>query len=351
MDFLEKLKEQTPRWLSAEGPYPETIVSTRVRVARNLEAFLFPPRAPEETLQEVWQIFQDVLKRLDPTLIFFENLTLSDPERVFLVERKLASPDLVRRLAPGVGGAFTPDECVSFLINEEDHLRLQVFVPAFRLEEAFSRALELDRTIGERLEYAFLGDFGFLTASLTNTGLGLRISVLAHLPGVVLARKVEEFVQLVRQSGLSVRGLYGEWSQARGNLFQISTAQTLNITEEDLLERFRLGVMRILQLEKKAREELWKDYRLALEDKIFRALAILKSARTISFDEAAIHLSFLRLGVGLGLLMDLPLSALNEMLLFSQVGHIQMILGGEENAEERDARRAAYLRTKVQAYL
>ena len=200
------------------------------------------------------------------------------------------------------------------------------------------------------MEYAFLGDFGFLTASLTNTGLAVRISVLAHLPGIVLAKKIQDFVEVVRKSGLSVRGLYGEWSQAKGNLFQIATAQTLNLSEEDLLERFRLGMSRILKLEKSAREELLSDYRLALEDKIYRALGVLKHARSISFDEAAIHLSFLRLGVGLGILMDLPLSALNEMLFFSQVAHLQMILGPTESVEERDARRATYLRTKLQAY-
>ncbi len=350
MDFLEKLKEQTPSWLSAEGPYPETILSTRVRVARNLEAFPFPPVAREEDLSRTWELLHDVLPGVTGELIFFENLTLSDLERLFLVERKLASPDLVRRTLPGVGGAFHPDERLSVLINEEDHLRIQVFRPAFNLDEAFEEALSVDQRLGERVEYAFLGDFGFLTASLTNTGLGLRISVLAHLPGIVLGKKIQDFVDIVRKSGLSVRGLYGEWSQARGNLFQIATAQTLNLSEEDLLERFRLGMSRILKLEKTAREELLSDYRLALEDKIYRALGVLKHARSISFDEAAIHLSFLRLGVGLGILMDLPLSALNEMLFFSQVAHLQMILGPTESVEERDARRATYLRTKLQAY-
>lgn len=350
MDFLEKLKEQTPSWLSAEGPYPETILSTRIRVARNLEAYTFPTVAGEDELSRVWELVHDILPGVMGDLTFFENLTLSDLERHFLVERKLASPDLIRRTLPGVGGAFTPDERVSVLVNEEDHLRIQVFRPAFALDEAFQEALDLDRKIGDRVEYAFLGDFGFLTTSLTNTGLGLRISVLAHLPGIVLSKKIPEFVNIVQKGGLSVRGLYGEWSQARGNLFQISSAETLNRSEEELLERFRLGMSRILKLEKRAREELLNDYRLAVEDKIYRALGVLKHARSISFDEAAIHLSFLRLGVGLGLLMDLPLSALNEMLLFSQPAHLQMVLGPTESVEERDARRATYLRGKLSAY-
>lgn len=352
MDFLEKLKEQTPSWLSGEGAYPETILSTRVRVARNLEAFPFPPAASEDDLTRVWELLHDILPGSTGSdgLMFFENLTLSDLERMFLVERKLASPDLVRRTLPGVGGAFSPDERLSVMINEEDHLRIQVFRPALDMDGAFEEALSVDRVVGERVEYAFLGDFGFLTASLTNTGLALRLSVLAHLPGIVLAKKIQEFVDLVQQAGLSVRGFYGEWSQARGNLFQISTAQTLNLSEEELLERFRLGISRILKLEKSAREELLSGYRTALEDKIFRALGVLKHARSISFDEAAIHLSFLRLGVGLGLLMDLPLSALNEMLFFSQPAHLQMILGPTESVEERDTRRATYLRTKLQAY-
>lgn len=349
MDFIERLKNQTPTWLSADGPYPETIVSTRVRIARNLESFLFPPAATESTVQEVWETTQRVLRGILPDAIFTEIITLSDLERAFLVERKLASPDLIRRLAPGVGCAFSTDETLSILINEEDHLRIQVFAPALRLNDAFNKAIELDRKIGGQLEYAFLGDFGFLTTSLTNTGLGLRISVLAHLPGIVLTRKVEEFVQIVQKSGLSVRGLYGEWSQARGNLFQVSTAQTLNISEEDLLERFRLSVVKILKLEKKARDELWKDYRVVLEDKVYRSLAILKNARTLSFEEAAIHLSFLRLGVGLGILMDLPLPVLNEILFFSQVGHIQMLMG-EGGRDEQDIHRAMYIRTKLQNY-
>ncbi len=349
MDLIHFLKEHTPRWLEGNGQYPEMVVSTRCRLARNLEVFPFPHMLDEKQRDEVWETVMDVVQGIphmqEPRV--FQVLELSELERAFLVERRLASVDLVRSMTRGTGGVVSSDETVSLMINEEDHLRLQVILPGFQLDEAWATLSELDRDMGSKVEYAYSGDFGFLTTHPSNLGLALRCSVLLHLPGIVLSRKLEAFARLLADRQLLLRGFYGEWSRALGNMFQVSSRRTLGVTEEDMLDEFRLAVIQILNMEKEAREELQKEHKTALEDKIYRSLAILKSARMITFQEASLHLSFLRLGVGLGLLLDLPVQVLNEMLMFGQPAHLQILYDHSMDSEERDVLRARYFRTKL----
>jgi len=351
MDLIRILKERTPTWLEGNGQYPEMVVSTRCRLARNLEVFPFPHMLEEKQRDEVWDTVMDVVRGIP---LFEEHWTyqvleLSELERAFLVERRLASVDLVRTMTSGTGGVVAPDERVSLMINEEDHLRLQVILPGFQLDKAWEILHTLDRDLGAKVEYAYSGDFGFLTTHPSNLGLAMRCSVLLHLPGIVLSRKLEAFARLLAEKQLLLRGFYGEWSRALGNMFQISSRKTLGLSEEDMLDAFRLAVIQILNMEKEAREELLKEHRTALEDKIFRSLAILKSARMIHFQEASLHLSFLRLGVGLGLLLDIPVQVLNEMLMFGQPAHLQILYDHTMDSEERDVLRARYFRTKLTA--
>jgi protein arginine kinase len=342
---IAALVEHPGRWLAGTGPLADRILSTRVRLARNLAGSHFVGKALDEDLK---RIFRTVSEAALATPEFQEGgaqgmqeLPLLD--RQFLLERHLVSHDLTGE-ATGRGLVLSADEGSSILVNEEDHLRIQALEGGFRLEEAWQRALRIDEALEGTLVFAWSEALGYLTACPTNVGTGLRASVLLHLPALVLTQRMKKILAGVSQVGLNVRGFYGEGSEVVGNFFQISNQVTLGDAEDETLTKLTRVVRQILEWEDKAQEQLLRQARLQAEDKILRAAGVLRSNRLLSSQEAIGLLSAVRFGVTLGL-RNLPeIPVLNELLIRCQPAHVQKSAGREMTSEERNEYRARMVR-------
>ena len=269
-------------------------------------------------------------------------------ERQVLVERHLVSHELCDGARPR-GIYVSPDDRISVMINEEDHLRIQSLTPGFQLAEAWGLADAADDGLDATLEYAFSEDIGYLTACPTNAGTGLRASVLIHLPALVLLEEIQRVLKSVMQVGLNVRGLYGEHSEIMGNLFQISNQTTLGRSERDSIESLDRVTRQIIETEERARERMLRDARTQLEDKVWRAYGTLRYCRTIQAKEVINLCSAVRLGVAMGLDGLCPLRVVNELLVLTQPGHLQRQAGREMEPAERNLYRAQVVRERLVA--
>lgn len=334
-------------WLG-QGPNSDIVVSTRIRLARNLADLPFPSAAGKEALAEVLTRVRRAAEHLPEARRYrvFELARLSPLERQVLFEKHLVSPEHIKD-PTGRAVVLRDDEAVSIMVNEEDHLRLQVLLPGLDLNNAWQLANRLDDSLEQHLDFAFDGELGFLTACPTNLGSGLRASIMLHLPALVLLKQAGQIFTTLSQLGVVVRGLYGEGTQALGNFFQISNQLTLNQSEEDLIANLLALVGQVLEQERAARNRLYQEFGNRLVDMVWRAYGTLTNARILSGDEAMKLLSDVRLGVTLNLLPQVQLAALNRLLVLTRPGFIQRVAGGELAAAERDARRAAIVREEL----
>lgn len=336
-------------WLEASGPGSHLVVSTRVRLARNLRGHRFATRtdsAERESILAEVESAAAVSKGLARAVRF--RIDRLDPEdRLLLHERHLVSRELAAQDAGSrvrVGGGLLVQDEASVMVNEEDHLRLQALRSGFALEATWDLVATLDAELGQRLAFAFHPEFGYLTSCPTNVGTGLRASVLVHLPGLVLTKEINKILQALTQVGLTFRGLYGEGSEVVGNLFQLSNQTTLGKTEPELLDQLGKLVRQVMEKEERARQLLLRDATSVLEDKVWRAYGLLRFARSLSFEEAMNLLSGVRLGVGLGLISNVGMYALNKLLVFTQPAHLAAAHGRGLEEEDIPVRRAAYVR-------
>ena len=343
-DFATRAGE----WLRGTGPEPDVVMSSRIRLARNVAGFPFATRATDDQKAEILARMKAAsgLRPVGTRRWFVEVSGSSAVESRLLHERHLISAELDKGKGPR-GVVFGADERVSVMVNEEDHLRLQALRSGLALEPAFDDAVALDRAIEERMPYAVSPQYGYLTACPTNVGTGLRASVMLHLPALVYARHMEKVFQAASRTGLAVRGFYGEGTKAMGDFYQISNQVTLGTAEPDILENLARMLPTILQYEREVRQYLAKDRRVRLEDKVHRALAVLRAARTIGSDEAMELLSAVRLGVVLELLSSPDLATVNESFVLVQPAHVQKLSGHALSEEERDAARATLLRERL----
>lgn len=337
-------------WLDASGPHSDIVLSTRVRLARNLQGYAFGTRARVNDRRAVLERVREVIGDAE-MLRGFTLLELHELEprsRRILLERHLVSRELA-----GENGAGPPasaavvasgTEPVGVMINEEDHLRLQSLLSGLRLRDAWRLVDRLDEELGARLPYAYHSEFGYLTSCPTNVGTGLRASVFMHLPGLVLTKEIGKVLQGLTQVGLTFRGLYGEGSQVVGNFFQISNQTTLGKNEEDLIEHLDRIVQQVIQYELHARHVLARDAPSVTEDKIWRAYGLLRYARSLSFEEVMNLLSGVRLGASMKLLPGLSVYTLNKIMIFTQAAHLEQAAGRELPTAESDAHRAAFVR-------
>ncbi len=347
-ETLDELARRPSRWLDASGSHSEVVLSTRVRLARNISGTAFTHRAREEQLLH---LMHSVVKAAQRTTSLQEALLLrmgdlSGLDRQFLVERHLVSHDLVEGPASR-GILIGADETSSIMVNEEDHLRLQAILSGLQLAESWRTANFLDDELDGLLDFAFSEELGYLTACPTNVGTGLRASVLVHLPALVLTKQINRVLQGVTQVGLAVRGFYGEGSEVMGNFFQVSNQTTLGQREKETIDKLEGVARQLIEYEERAREVLLRDARVQIEDKIYRALGTLLYCRSLGSQEAVNLSSAVRFGVALGLPDLPPLAALNEVLVFSQPAHLQKMLGREMSPAERNVARAAYVRSKL----
>lgn len=337
-------------WMNQDGPESDIVLSSRIRLARNLKEVSFPTVFTSEEGKKVLKKVEDrmagqYLSGLG-TLEMVKMNDLKPLEKEVLVEKHLISPLLAKESDQGAC-LISENEEVSIMINEEDHVRIQCLFPGLQLEEALDVASRIDDWIENELDYAFDEKIGYLTSCPTNVGTGLRASVMVHLPGLVLTRQIDRVISAINQLGLVVRGMYGEGSEALGNLFQISNQMTLGKSEEDIVEDLNSVVKQIIMQEKLARDALMQTSNIQLEDRFFRSLGLLSNARIIESKEAARCLSDVRLGIDLGYIPNITKHILNELMVVTQPGFLQRYAGGPLNPKERDIRRATLIRERL----
>lgn len=347
MDLID-LDRRCGEWLRGDGSQSSIVFSSRVRLARNLVGYPFVTRAAEDQRREIACQLRELLSetRLGPRQYWVDLEEADRLDSRFLVERHLISREIESGQGPR-GVAFGSDEVLSVMVGEEDHIRIQAIRAGLSIEEAWQQALGVDHELERHVAFAASAQYGYLTACPTNVGTALRASVMLHLPALVHLQQIEKVFHAASRTGLTVRGFYGEGTMASGDLYQISNQVTLGRTEEDILTSLRTMLPRILEYEELCRQELASRGRIRLEDKIHRALAILRSARTLTSEESIQYLSSVRLGVVMGLLEEVDLADLSELFVLTQPAHLQKLEGRELDAEERDVRRAAYVRARL----
>jgi len=342
---LDDLINQTSEWLRGTGPESEIVISSRIRLARNINKLPFSHWATKVQSQQVLKSVKDAIDVNDNMkgCIFARIDELNSIDKQFLLERHLVSKELIAK-SDSKAVAIGDREIISIMINEEDHLRIQVVQSGFNLREAWQIIDSLDSELGKKIDFAFSSDFGFLTACPTNTGTGMRASVMLHLPALVMTKQINRVLQTISKLGLTARGFYGEGTQASGNFFQISNQTTLGHTETDIIDNIERVIKQIVMHEQNARKILNTQHKTEFQDRIWRALGILKSAYIITSNETTELLSMVRLGVDMGLIKDIVKAKLNQLFISTQPAHLQKLEGKVLTAAQRDTKRAEVIR-------
>ncbi len=345
---LEELVRSTGEWLRGSGPESDVVMSSRIRLARNLADYPFISRASPADRTDIEKTLRDGIRNLGDGfhVSYLDVSKLEGLDRQFLVERQLISREHAD--SEGARGvAIDDNEQVSLMINEEDHLRIQVLKSGFDLAAAWEKINAIDDQIESFATYAFHERLGYLTACPTNVGTGMRVSVMLHLPALVITRQIDKLFRSLQKISLAVRGLYGEGSQAMGDFYQISNQITLGRSEEELVKQVSEVVPSIIDYERKAREYLVRESKQNLHDRVSRAYGILRTAQTISSEETMHLLSSVRMGVNLGLIPELQIPTLNQLFIHTQPAHLQKLSGSELDTADRNIERARYLRAHL----
>ena len=337
-------------WMTGRGPHGDIVMTSRVRLARNLGTFPFPGWAKPDKRQLVLETIKPAVDDLTEMKGAFSTdlKELTSIQKRVLVERHLISREHAAK-SSGSAAVMNRKQTLSIMINEEDHLRMQAIRPGLNLKAAYTLVDKVDSTLDESLEYAFDQNLGFLTACPTNLGTGMRASSMVHLPALVLSDQINQVIQAVNKIGLAVRGLYGEGTEALGNLFQVSNQNTLGEREEEIIARLERVVEQIIEHEQNARETLLSDKRSMLDDQIGRSYAILRHAHVMSSKEALNLLSMLRLGIDLAQFPEEARPTIDLLLMEIQPAHLQIVGNKKLGAEERDATRAEILRDRLKS--
>ena len=344
---LDDLIRTSGEWLRGTGPESDIVMCSRIRLARNLADFPFTNRASRGEKGEIESTFKAIIDgNAALELSYLDVNGMTTLERQFLVERQLISRELATAEGPR-GVAIGPHENISTMVNEEDHLRIQVMLSGFSLHDIWERINKLDDQLEGQIAYAFSSQLGYLTACPTNVGTGIRVGVMLHLPALVQTKQIDKVFRALQKINLAVRGLYGEGTQAFGDFYQISNQQTLGKSEVELIRNLSDVVPQIIQYERTARQALLNERRQHLHDQVSRAYGVLKTAQTISSEETMHLLSSVRMGINLGLIDDLAIATVNELFIQTQPSHLQKIQGTELGVEERNVARASYLRSRL----
>lgn len=345
---LDDLTHTSGEWLRGSGPESDIVISSRIRLARNLAAYPFSNRASGYQKAEIEAMLRDRIVKLEltPRLGYVNLPGLSTLDRQFLVERQLISRELATSDGPR-GVALGPQETVSLMVNEEDHLRLQVMRAGFTLDQAWQEIDRLDDLLEERVTYAFSEELGYLTACPTNVGTGMRASVMLHLPALEFTKQIDKVFRALQKINLAVRGLYGEGSRASGHFYQISNQVTLGKSEPTILGEIYSVIPQIVRYERDARAAWQRDNRTGLSERVARAYDTLRSAPMMTSEETMELLSYVRLGINLRLVDDLTIPTVNELFIHTQPAHLQKLMGATLDGEERNAARARYLRKRL----
>lgn len=350
MTLQQFMNEAISPWMRETGPESDIVLSTRIRLARNLANEPFPVISEKIELRKISEFFKEQYHH--STFNQYKNLQfvaindLTHIEKRVLVEKHLISPYLAK--AHAGAALISENEQVSIMINEEDHIRIQLYFPGLELKQAINEAFLIDDWLEEKLDYAYDEERGYLTSCPTNAGTGMRASVMVHLPALVFTKQINRMVPAINQLGFVVRGIYGEGSEALGNIFQISNQITLGKSESDIVEELEGIIAQLVSQERNARQRLLKESQISLENEIFRSYGLLKYSRIMESSEAATRLSNIRLGIDLGIINDLSHSILNELMVLIQPGFLQYYAKGILTSNERDVLRASLIRERLQ---
>src|SRR3989441_2148487 len=331
-----------------EGPHDRIVMSSRVRLARNLKGFPFPGWAKKADRVKALEVVRPAVESLAQMEgAFSETMdNFSAMDKQILVERHLISREHAAKSA-GSGLVLNREETLCVMINEEDHLRMQALRPGLQLKQAWNAIDGFDSALEKKLDYAFDGELGYLTACPTNLGTGIRVSAMLHLPGLVLAEQINPIIQSVNKLGLAVRGLYGEGTEALGNVFQVSNQMTLGESESAIVERLEKVLGQIIEHEENARGTLLEKKSKMVYNHIGRAYGILANAHSISSKETMNLLSLMRLGVDMGLFPGVDRSLVDELFILTQPAHLQKQHTEKLSAEERDLLRSDMVRERL----
>lgn len=339
---IESLLSLDDRWIGEIGTNSDVVVSTRIRLARNLQGIPFPQLMKEDDISKQFDLIEEAIKNVEAEMEFWKLKDLKRLERKVLVEKHLISPE---HGSAGKGAVLlNEDRSVSIMVLEEDHLRIQTILPGLDLFKAYEIADQVDDLLEEQLDIAFSEQYGYLTSCPTNVGTGLRASVMLHLPGLILTKQGGRILSALSQVGVVVRGIYGEGTEALGNLFQISNQITLGSSEKEIISNLQSVVLGIIDKERTARQFLMREIQTVLADRVFRAYGILKNARVITAEEALSLLSDIKLGIDLKIIEDIDATIFQKMMISMQPAYIQCSNNQEMSPIERDVYRAEIIR-------
>jgi len=346
--IIEELAHKPGPWLQPSGPNADVVISSRIRLARNVAGFPFLSKVSDRQRSQLADLIRSNVsgRALGGRWNYLDLDQVPELDQQFLVERHLISRQLME--STGMRGvSISTNESASVMVNEEDHLRIQVLRGGLQLDEVWDEINRIDDRIEAHLDYAFHPRYGYLTACPTNVGTGIRVSVMLHLPGLKLTGEIERVFRAAKDMHLAVRGLFGEGTEATGDFFQISNQVTLGRTEREIIDDFKnLVIPKIVEYENRARQCLIEQRVLALDDRIWRSYGILKNARTISSDETMAHLSHLRMGINMGRLKEIDLDTVNELFLITQPAHLQKLNGSRLTGAQRSIARAELIRRR-----
>ncbi|WP_010245574.1 protein arginine kinase [Acetivibrio cellulolyticus] len=336
-------------WYYEKGPESDVVMSSRVRLARNFKDIPFPFKMNREEGEKVIEKVKDAIFNSSTATSDFEfkDMQKMNPiDKQVLVEKHLISPNLAGGRTESAA-IISSDEKISIMINEEDHLRIQCLFSGLQLDKAWELCNRIDSLLEENIDYSFSEKYGYLTCCPTNVGTGIRASAMLHLPALTMTGYIKGMLEICGKLGIAVRGIYGENSEASGNLFQISNQITLGQSEEEIINNIMNIGNQIINQERILRSELYKQNPFRFEDKIYRSLGTLSNARIISSEESFKLISDVRLGVDMGIIKDIEVSKLNEILLKIQPANLQMSFAKTLSPDERDIRRAEMIREKL----
>lgn len=334
-------------WYLQSGKESDVVVSSRIRLARNLSNFPFMKKLDKTTKQKIQEEIKEITPELGYGLKFVKLNNMDDITKMTLIEKHLVSPNFVLNKEDIGAMLINDDENISIMINEEDHLRIQVMSSGLDIENSMNLAIEVDKKIGNVVSYAYNETYGFLTACPTNVGTGLRASVMVHLPGLARTGNIRKILEVINNFGMNIRGIYGEGSKVGGDMYQVSNKQTLGISETEIIKNLKLITEKIIEQERLARKILARD-NIELEDRVYRAYGILTNAKKITSIEARDLLSEVKLGTDLGIIKELTDLKVKKLELYTKPANLQKYLGKQIESYERDIRRAEVIKQIIE---
>lgn len=334
-------------WYLQNGRDSDIVISTRVRVARNLEEYPFPTKFSKEQAENVLKAIKEIVPSLGYGLKFINLNDIDDITKVSLVEKHVISPEFAANKNKVGAILINKEENICMMINEEDHIRLQVFSSGLELENLKNLVVEIDEKLDSMLNYAVHSKYGYLTACPTNVGTAMRASVMVHLPALTMTGNINKILNIVNGFGMNIRGIYGEGTQSQGEIYQISNNQTLGLTENDIIKNINTITEKVIDQERMARKYLAKNS-IDLEDRVYRAYGTLAYATKLSSDECKKLLSYVKLGTDLGIIKELDDSKITKLYLYNQPANLQKYVGKPLDGYEREIKRPEVIKEIIQ---